>query len=290
MSDYGKHYLQNVICALHFIDEKDNFTTLQKEAALQGIILSYASCTEIADIPNRPGSLYIVDDPVVAKPLIAQGQAVVIHLHPYNHDKSFAGCKYAFEDPNSIDTEYLERIYRRYHNIPWDILETERCYLRETTVEDVEGFFRIYADKRIVEYTEDLYPTIAEEIEYTKEYIANAYHFYEFGVWTIVEKSTGRIIGRAGLSVRDGFEEPELGYVVDTTYQGRGIAFEVCAAILEYAKEYLGAEKINALVHRENAPSLRLLDKLGFEKIEFENEFQRSHADPMQDLYRKTLI
>jgi len=32
------------------------------------------------------------------------------------------------------------------------------------------------------------------------------------------------------------------------------------------------------------------LDKLGFKKIEFENDLQRSQAKPMQDLYRKMLI
>ena len=242
-----------------------------------------------SDSDVESDALYVVEDASIAKDLLSRGAAVLVHLCENNRGDSFAGCRYAFEDLDSIDAEYLERIYRRYRNIPWDILETERCYLRETTVGDVEEFFRIYADKKIVEYTEDLYPTIEEEIEYTKEYIANAYHFYEFGVWTIIEKTSGRIIGRAGLSVHEGFEQPELGYVLDTAYQGQGIALEVCSAILDYAKEYLGAETINALVHRENAPSLRLLDRLGFEKIEFENDFQRSHADPMQDLYRKIL-
>jgi len=235
-------------------------------------------------------ALYVVEDADVAKDLLSRGAAVLVHLCEDNRFDNFAGCRYAFENPFSIDTEYLERVYRRYRDIPWDILETERCYLRETTVEDVEEFFRIYADKRITQYMEDLYPTIEEEKAYTRKYIDNAYHFYEYGVWTIVHKETGNIIGRAGLSATDGFEDPDLGYVLDTAYQGQGIALEVCSAILEYAKEYLGVEKINALVHRENEASLRLLDKLGFKKIEFENDLQRSQAKPMQDLYRKTLI
>ena len=290
MSDYGNLHLQNVICVLSDTDQHNAFDALYKQIMQQNILWQYEDFSEIAANETPANVLYIVDAPLTAKVLLDQGNAIVIYLHDNNRGESFEGCRYAFEDPNSINSEYLERIYRRYHGIPWDILETERCYLRETTVADVPEFFRIYADKRIVEYTEDLYPTIEEEIEYTKEYIANVYHFYEFGVWTIIEKSTDRIIGRAGLSVRDGFDEPELGYVLDTAYQGRGIALEVCSAILDYAKEYLGAEKVNALVHRENTPSLRLLDKLGFEKIDFENDFQRSHADPMQDLYRIKLI
>ena len=290
MYNYGQLHLQNIFCSLSNINKENDFATLQKQATAKNIQWSYANAPKITELEHVPGSLYIVDEPVVAKALLMQDRPVLVYLHDDNRSQHFDGCRYAFEDPNSIDINYLERIYRRYRGIPWGILETERCYLRETIVEDVEEFFRIYADKRIVEYTEDLYPTIEEEIEYTKEYITNAYHFYEFGVWTIIEKASGRIIGRAGLSVRDGFDDPELGYVLDTAYQGRGIALEVCSAILDYAKEYLGAEKINALVHRENSPSLRLLDKLGFQKIEFENDFQRSHADPMQDLYHKTLV
>lgn len=290
MSDYGKLHLQNIICVLKDIAQSTAFEALQKQAAAKNILWQYADISDALEGKFLSDPLYITDAAGTAKAFLDQGKAVVVYLHADNRSENFDGCRYAFEDPASIDIEYLERIYRRYHGIPWDILETSRCHLRETTVDDVAKFFRIYADKSICKYTEDLYPTMEEEIEYTKEYIANAYHFYEFGVWTIVHKETGKIIGRAGLSVREGFEEPELGYVLDTAYQGQGIALEVCSSILDYAKEYLGAETINALVHRENEASLRLLDKLGFCKTDFENDFQRSHADPMQDLYRKTLI
>ena len=42
--------------------------------------------------------------------------------------------KYIIEDVEAVTLEYLEHIYRRYLNIPWDILETERCMIRETIV------------------------------------------------------------------------------------------------------------------------------------------------------------
>ena len=72
------------------------------------------------------------------------------------------------------------------------------------------------------------------------------------------------MVGRAGLSVREGYDLPELGFVIGMEWQGRGLAEEVCRGILEYARELLGFERIQVLVHQENAASLHLCRKLGF--------------------------
>ncbi len=39
--------------------------------------------------------------------------------------------------------------------------------------------------------------------------IGNMYYFYNYGVWTICDKTTGQVIGRAGFSNREGYEEYE---------------------------------------------------------------------------------
>ncbi|MCR4587348.1 MAG: GNAT family N-acetyltransferase, partial [Lachnospiraceae bacterium] len=46
--------------------------------------------------------------------------------------------------------------------------------------------------------------------------------------------------------------------------QGRGYAYEVCEAILRYAKEELDFERVICFVKQENAASLGLCAKLGF--------------------------
>ena len=234
------------------------------------------------------GVLYLTDDPRVyaylADPMgrsrLPDGQPpVLIYLHPGNQGEDFADARYALEDPEEVEPEYLERVYRRCHNLPWEILVTERCWLRETIEADVDKFWEMYQAPGITRYTERLFPTLEAERGYVREYLRRIYPFYEFGVWTVLDRSSGEVVGRAGLSVREGYDLPELGFVIGESWQGRGLATEVCRGILEYARESLGFMRVQALVHKENAASLHLCRKLGFTLsylVEMEQNGQKS--------------
>lgn len=176
----------------------------------------------------------------------------------------FSGIPYAVTDIDDLDERYLERVWQRYRGLPWDICETERCLVRETVPEDVDSFYRIYSDESITAYMEDLFEDKEEEKQYIRDYIEKVYGFYGFGMWTVCLKETGEVIGRAGLSMREGFEEPELGYVIEKKWQRQGIAAEVCREILAYGRDELGFERVRALMHPENTASKRLCCKLGF--------------------------
>jgi RimJ/RimL family protein N-acetyltransferase len=133
-------------------------------------------------------------------------------------------------------------------------------------VEDVDAFVKIYSDPEIVRYTEELYPEVGKEKEYIRQYIEKVYQYFEFGVWTVQLKKTGEIIGRAGFSVRDGYTLPELGFIIAKKWQNKGIATEICSAILAYGKEYYGFDKVQLLVRPENEASIALCKKLGFQE------------------------
>ena len=144
------------------------------------------------------------------------------------------------------------------------ILETERLVIRESTVDDVDEFYRIYAGEGITDYTEPLYKDPEDEKRYMEKYIREIYGFYGFGVWSLVLKETGKVIGRAGITIRDGHDAPEIGYVVEKDYQRKGLAFEACEGIIQYFFENYNFEKIQALTVRENKAGIGLLKKLGF--------------------------
>ncbi|MDE7352285.1 MAG: GNAT family N-acetyltransferase [Acetatifactor sp.] len=208
--------------------------------------------------------LYVTDDAVTARRLRDQGEAVLIWFHQGNQDQDFSDFVFAAEDPRHLDPEYVEKVYRRLKGLSWDILETPRCLVRETSVEDVEDFYRIYADPSITRFMEGLYPDIEQEKAYVREYIEKVYTFFEFGVWTVAEKESGNVIGRAGFSYREGFAEPELGFIIGVPWQRRGYGEEVCRAIMKYGWETLGFESVQALVEADNEISLRLCRRLGF--------------------------
>ncbi len=211
-------------------------------------------------------TLYVTDQEEVAKKLLEAGLAVLGYSHAQNECAGFKGVKYILEAPEGTPAEYFERVFRRYAGLPWSILETEHCYVRESCEEDVEAFYEIYKAPEVTHYTEDLFEHAVSEKAYIREYIEKVYAYFEFGVWTVVLKESGEIIGRAGISVREGFDEPELGYVFGLPWQGKGLAKEVCEGIIKYAKEELEITQLQVLIQEGNEASVRLAQKLGFEK------------------------
>lgn len=219
-------------------------------------------------LEGAEAELHVTDDPETGEELRRQGEAVLIYLHPGNRDRDFSGFLFAVEDPEELEPEYVERVYRRLKGMPWNILDTGRCLIRETTPEDVEEFYRIYSHPSITKYMEDLYPDIEEEKQYVRDYIDKVYTFFGFGVWTVVEKESGKVIGRAGLSYREGFEDPELGFIIGVPWQGQGYAKEVCRGVMAYGWKALDFVRIQALVEKENQISLNLCRSLGFHREE----------------------
>lgn len=235
---------------------------------------------DTAEDRAEEGTLYITDCSEKARELSDRGSAVLGWIYEGNRGEDFGFCKYLYEGETGLtqsrilngmqepDIDYLERIFRRYKGLPWDILETERCVIRETTIEDVEDFYRIYSEPSITKYMESLYEDAEEEKAYARDYINQVYAFYHFGMWTVVEKKSKKVIGRAGICYREGCELPELGFVIAVDRQGQGLATEVCSEILRYGYEELSFDRILAFVRSGNMASQRVCEKLGMERLE----------------------
>lgn len=224
------------------------------------------------------GILHITDDSHMARELTERGEAVLVVLHEANRREDFSFCRYACEDVEyleergaaneSEEAAYFDKVYRRQKGLPLEILTTKRCLIRETTVADVDAFYRIYAEPCITKYMEPLYEDPEEERVYARDYIDQVYSFYDFGIWTVTDRESGEVIGRAGICYREGFEDPELGFMIAMPWQGKGLAAEVCRAILDYANAELGFDRVLAFVQPENEPSQKICRKLGMKREE----------------------
>ena len=166
------------------------------------------------------------------------------------------GTRYAVESLAELDIEYLERVRRRYNHIPWDIGETERCLIRELSLSDLPALYELYDKPGMTDYVEPLYD-YETELEYQKAYIENMYGFYEYGMWLVFSKETGKLIGRAGL------EHNEMGYMIAPELWNRGYATEVCRFIIDYARENTDFEELYCRIDERNAASVHLAKKLG---------------------------
>ena len=141
--------------------------------------------------------------------------------------------------------------------------------------DDIEDLYRIYEGDTITKYMEGLYEDREKERQFIRSYIENAYEFYGFGTWVIERKEDSRLIGRVGFNMREGYEEPELGFVIAEEFQRQGYAFECCRAVMEVGKKEYDFDRIQTLVQIQNEASLELCKKLGFiwvEEIEYENK------------------
>lgn len=167
------------------------------------------------------------------------------------------GTRYAVESLAEIDIEYLERVRRRYNHIPWDIGETDRCLIRELSLSDLPALYELYDKPGMTDFVEPLYD-YETELEYQKAYIENMYGFYEYGMWLVFSKETGKLIGRAGL------EHNEMGYMIAPEFQNLGYATEVCRFIVDYARKNTDFEELYCRIDEKNVASVRLAKRLGF--------------------------
>lgn len=98
----------------------------------------------------------------------------------------------------------------------------------------------------------------------------NGYQAQGTGKLAIVDKSSGELIGYCGLEPchLDGEDIIELGYRLNTTARGRGLAFAAATAVLDYwAKSGTVPRTVHAFTEPENAVSIHILMKLGFNFI-----------------------
>ncbi len=212
---------------------------------------------------EEEATLYICDQHRQAKKLYESGKYVIALLTEKNKNEDFSFCAYAIQNAAECELAFFERVLRRYQKKAWNILETKRCLVRETVIEDVDAFYELYKEKEITRYMEPLYEKREEEIAYIESYIKNIYGFYGFGIWTIVEKKSHRVIGRAGVEYREGWELPEMGFMIGKEFQRQGYAYEVCRAISDYMYENYDMDELLMFIEPENTPSILLAKKLG---------------------------
>lgn len=213
--------------------------------------------------PDIEDELFISDNGEILEKL-QEDSGFTIACYHENVEGILGATQYAIEGLEEIEWEYLQKVYQRYRNIPWDITQTKRCLVREMGPGDLDDLYELYADERVTRYTEALFQDKEQEKQYIEGYIEHIYKYFGFGTWLIHRKEDGKLIGRAGFNFRPGFDEVELGFVIGYPFWRKGYAYEVCSHLLELGKNVFEFERMQALVDKENEASIRLLEKLGF--------------------------
>lgn len=165
-----------------------------------------------------------------------------------------------------LDPEFEKRDALRKAGIPVEIARTDQLLIRETIDSDISELYRIGTDQAVRKYIAPMQPTLEEEIVYTKAYVRHMYAFYDFGLWTVLEKDAygqERLIGRAGLFPSERLAgQIEMGYMIAPECKGNGYGKEAAETVLRYAFNVLDLEEVHLFVEKENKASVKLAETL----------------------------
>jgi RimJ/RimL family protein N-acetyltransferase len=150
-------------------------------------------------------------------------------------------------------------------------LETERLILREFRAEDLDSHAATLGDSEVMRFIGGK-PMTREDSWRRLFSGVGSWQLIGIGPWAVELKAGGRMIGHCGFfdfqrdmepSIRG---EPEMGWIFDRSVHGRGIAFEACARALLWADEMLAAPSYPAIISFENTASMKLAERLGFQR------------------------
>jgi ribosomal-protein-alanine N-acetyltransferase len=144
------------------------------------------------------------------------------------------------------------------------ILETSRLLLREFVADDVDA---LISDRETMRY----YPLPFDRaaVEEWIERNRRRYHTDGFGLWAMVLKSAGELIGDCGL-MRQSVEEAsevEIGYHTRRDLWGQGLATEAARACRDFGFAHLQVNRLISLIRPENVQSRRVAEKNGMRVV-----------------------
>ena len=145
------------------------------------------------------------------------------------------------------------------------ILETERLFLREMTQSDFPLLCKHLQDTEVMYAYEHAYSDAEVQEGIDKQF--QRYKNDGFGVWAVILKENGTLIGQCGLSMQpcEDREVLEIGYIFQKEYWHKGYATEAAVACREYAFNELKADEVFSLIRDTNIASQNVAKRIGMD-------------------------
>ncbi len=257
--------LQRVIFDIHpSVPDTEETSTLLQHLKESGLTLFFSFKEAKQAAAAFPSSCIVVTDSVEVTTAARAAGIPCIGLLSPSGEQNLPLAYSLLESLEGIDAAYLRRTHAHALGYPADILETERLRIRELSEKDFPVLYAMCsAPETAIWMTEQLSDYETEQARHAA-YISNIYPLVDLALWGVFEKTTGKLIGRAGFSLPENGEEAySLGYLIDTPYRNKGYAKECIPALLTYAKEQ-GGITIIANIKQNNLPSQRVLEACGY--------------------------
>jgi RimJ/RimL family protein N-acetyltransferase len=143
-------------------------------------------------------------------------------------------------------------------------IETDRLILRPLGSADFDEVLALSREPTVIEF---LGAVSEQEVAERLAFYERAWQERGHDLLAILERSSGRFLGRAGLRYWPQFGETEVGWALAGAARGHGYATEAAQACLKWGFENFPLPYITAMIRPDNSRSLGVARRLGMEPI-----------------------
>jgi ribosomal-protein-alanine N-acetyltransferase len=151
------------------------------------------------------------------------------------------------------------------HASSFPTIVTQRLRLRQFEPRDDAGLHACLGDERLVRYWDC---ALSENIQESRRWVRILAKTTTPSVsvaWAVADAKTDECIGMVNYHHREARNRKlEIGYILDASYHGRGLMSEAVQGMMAHCVDQLKTHRIAAIIHPDNAPSIRLAMRLGF--------------------------
>ena len=147
-------------------------------------------------------------------------------------------------------------------------IETERLLLRAWRAEDIEPYYQINQDAKVIEYLRG-----ALSLNEAEQFINKTNGHLEqrgYTLWAVELKSTAELLGFIGLNYADweaAFTPAvEIGWRLGSQYWGKGYATEGARACLDFAFNQVGLDEVVSFTVPMNKKSIAVMERIGMRR------------------------
>lgn len=148
--------------------------------------------------------------------------------------------------------------------MPTPQLQTRRLLLRAPALEDFESWAALHQDSEVTRYIGGLQPRAM--VFRGLLAMAGAWSLQGFGMFSVIERASGRWIGRVGPWCPEGWPGTEVGWSLLRDAWGHGYALEAAVASIDWAFANLPWDEVIHTIDPANQASQNLALRLGSQR------------------------
>ncbi|WP_353884620.1 GNAT family N-acetyltransferase [uncultured Pleomorphomonas sp.] len=141
------------------------------------------------------------------------------------------------------------------------MIETERLLLRQPGAEDLAAWTAFLSDAEVTRFIGGVHD--ASGAWRNLCVFAGAWTVQGYSNFSVIEKATGRWVGRAGAWNPPGWPGNEIGWAFSRDVWGKGYATEAATRCLTWAFQELGWREAIHVIHPENVASIAVARRIG---------------------------